>query len=106
VRGHSEGQRDLLDVESVAGRLLKPGSVFGFLAEHWRELFPDELFADLFPSGRDHPSVPAQVMATVITLRVLQWCRTPRRLTWSHLTCVGRRRRGYRSLQARFDRRH
>jgi IS5 family transposase len=64
-------QRELLDVESVAGHLLRPGSVFAFLAEHRRVLFPDELFADLFPSNRGRPSVPADVMAAVITLQAL-----------------------------------
>jgi hypothetical protein len=34
-------------------------------------LFSDELFADLFPSGRGRPSVPADVMASVITLQSL-----------------------------------
>ena len=72
MQGRSEDQRDLLDVESVAGHLVKPGSVFGFLAAHRRELFPDEMFADLFPSGRGRPSVPADVMAAVITLQALQ----------------------------------
>lgn len=72
MQGRSETQRDLLDVESVAGHLLKPGSVFAFLAEHRRELFPDEAFADLFPSGRGRPSVPADVMASVIVLQTLQ----------------------------------
>jgi hypothetical protein len=71
MQGRSEDQRDLLDVESVAGHLLKPGSVFAFLAEHRRRLFPDELFADLFPSGRGRPSLPADVMAAVITLQAL-----------------------------------
>lgn len=71
MQGRSEGQRELLDVESVAGHLLKPGSVFAFLAAHRSELFPDELFADLFPSGRGRPSVPADVMAAVITLQAL-----------------------------------
>jgi hypothetical protein len=71
VQGRSGPQRDLLDVESVAGHLLKPGSVFSFLAEHRRELFPEELFVDLFPSGRGRPSIPADVMATVITLQAL-----------------------------------
>jgi IS5 family transposase len=61
----------LLDVESTAGHLLKPGSVFGWLARHRRELFPDEMFVDLFASGRGRPSVPADVMATVITLQAL-----------------------------------
>jgi hypothetical protein len=71
MQGRSEDQRDLLDVESVAGHLLKPGSVFAFLAEHRRRLFPDELFADLFPSGRGRPSVPADMVAAVIVLQAL-----------------------------------
>ncbi len=58
-------------MESVAGHLLKAGSVFAFLAEHRGELFADELFADLFPSGRGRPSVPADVMASVIVLQAL-----------------------------------
>ena len=62
----------MLDVESVAGHLLKPGSVFAFLAVHRRELFPDGMFTDLFPSRQGRPSVPADVMATVITLQALQ----------------------------------
>jgi Transposase DDE domain/Transposase domain (DUF772) len=61
----------LWDVEAVAGHLLRPGSVFAFLAGHRRELFPDELFADLFGSGRGRPSVPADVVAAVIVLQAL-----------------------------------
>jgi len=53
------------------GHLLPPGGVFAFLAEHRRDLFGDELFADLFPSGRGRPSVPADVVATVIVLQAL-----------------------------------
>jgi IS5 family transposase len=71
VQGRSDDQRELLDVEAVAGHLLQPGSVFAFLAEHRRRLFPDGLFADLFPSGRGRPSVPADVMASVIVLQAL-----------------------------------
>jgi hypothetical protein len=71
MQGRSEDQRELLDAESVAGHLLKPGSVFAFLAEHRQRLFADELFADLFPSGRGRPSVPADVMASVIVLQTL-----------------------------------
>lgn len=71
VQGRSDDQRELLDAESVAGHLLKPGSVFGFLSAHRRELFPDEMFADLFPTGRGRPSVAADVMASVITLQTL-----------------------------------
>ena len=71
MQGRSQDQRELLDAESVVGHLLKPGSVFAFLAQHRRRLFPAELFADLFPSGRGRPSVPAEVMASVIVLQTL-----------------------------------
>ena len=43
-----------------------------FLAEHRHRLFPDEMFADLFPSGRGRPSVPADVIATVMVLQALE----------------------------------
>ncbi len=43
-----------------------------FLADHRHELFPDELFEDLFPSGRGRPSVPADVIATVMVLQALE----------------------------------
>ncbi|MGP4059024.1 IS1182 family transposase [Mycobacterium sp. 4D054] len=71
MQGHSEDQRELLDAESVAGHLLKSDSMFVFLAEHRHELFPEAMFADLFPSRRGRPSVPAEVMASVITLQAL-----------------------------------
>jgi hypothetical protein len=71
VQGRSDDQRELLDAESIAGHLLKAGSVFAFLAGHRQELFPDEMFADLFPTGRGRPGVPADVMAAVITLQAL-----------------------------------
>ena len=58
VQGRSDDQRELLDAESVAGHLLKPGSVFGFLSAHRGELFPDEMFADLFPTGVAGPACP------------------------------------------------
>ena len=71
MQGKSKPQRELLDVEAVAGHLLKPGSVFAFLASHRQKVFPDALFEDMFPSGRGRPSVPADVMAAVITLQAL-----------------------------------
>jgi len=45
--------------------------MFAFLAGHRWELFPDELFADLFPSRRGRPSIPADVVASVIVLQTL-----------------------------------
>ena len=71
MQGRAKDQRELLDAESVAGHLLKPGSVFAFLAEHRKTLFPEQMFADLFPSGRGRPSVPPEVMASVILLQTL-----------------------------------
>ena len=71
MQGRSDDQRELLDAESVAGHLLKSDSVFAFLAAHRSSLFPEEMFADLFPSRRGRPSVPAEVMASVITLQAL-----------------------------------
>lgn len=71
MQGRSDDQRELLDAESVAGHLLKSDSVFAFLAAHRHELFPEQLFTDLFPSQRGRPSVPAEVMASVITLQAL-----------------------------------
>jgi hypothetical protein len=61
-----------MDAESVSSHLLPPGSVYAFLAEHRRELFPDEMFADLFPSPLERPSVPGDVVATVLVLQALQ----------------------------------
>lgn len=71
MQGESSPQRDVLDVESLAGHLLPAGGVFRFLSEHRGRLFPDVLFADLFPSGRGRPSIPAGVIASVIVLQAL-----------------------------------
>jgi Transposase DDE domain/Transposase domain (DUF772) len=71
VQGRADPQREILDVESVAGHLLPAGGVFAFLAGHRRELFPDEVFADLFPSRRGRPSIPADVIAAVLVLQAL-----------------------------------
>jgi len=71
VQGSGDAQRELLDVESVAGHLLPAGSMFAFLAEHRVRLFPAEMFTDLFPSGRGRPSVPPDVVAAVLVLQAL-----------------------------------
>jgi len=71
VQGSGDAQRELLDVESVAGHLLPSGSMFAFLAEHRVRLFPAEMFTDLFPSGRGRPSVPPDVVAAVLVLQAL-----------------------------------
>ena len=71
MQGRPLDERELLDAESVAGHLVEPGSVFGLLAAHRRVLFPAEMFADLFPSGRGRPSVPADIAASVLVLQAL-----------------------------------
>lgn len=71
MQGEADRQRQLLDVESVAGHLLEPGGVFALLAGHRDRLFPAELFADLFPSRRGRPSIPGEVVASVIVLQSL-----------------------------------
>lgn len=43
-----------------------------FLAEHRYRLFPDEMLADLFLTKRGRPSVPADVVATVMVLQALE----------------------------------
>jgi hypothetical protein len=72
VQGRSDPQRELLDTAALVGHLVPAGSVYGFLAEHRARLFPDGLFVDLFPSGRGRPSVPADVIASVLVLQALQ----------------------------------
>jgi hypothetical protein len=69
--GHEGMDRTFLDAASVAGHLVDPGSMFAFLAEHRGQLFPDEMFADLFPSGQGAESIPASRMASVMTLQTL-----------------------------------
>ncbi len=71
VQGMSESQRELLDAESVTGHLLPAGSVFAFLAAHRLALFPASMFTDLFPTGRGRPSIPPDVVASVLVLQSL-----------------------------------
>ena len=58
VQGSSDPNRELLDAAALVGHLVPAGSVYAFLAEHRRRLFPDELFADLF-RVRSGPAVGA-----------------------------------------------
>ncbi|HEX2043259.1 MAG TPA: IS1182 family transposase [Acidimicrobiales bacterium] len=72
MQGSSPLDRTLLDAAALCQHLLGEGSVHAFLAEHRVALFPDELFADLFPTNRGRPSVPADVVATVMVLQALE----------------------------------
>jgi IS5 family transposase len=72
VQGHSDPNRELLDARALCRQLVRDGSVEAFLADHRHELFPDEMFEDLFPSGQGRPSVPADVVASVMVLQALE----------------------------------
>ena len=61
-----------LDAAIWCRHLIPDGSVYALLADHRHELFPPELFADLVVQGRSHPSVPAEVVATVLVLQALE----------------------------------
>jgi hypothetical protein len=71
MQGKSRLDRELLDAGEMAGHLVPPGSVFAFLAEHRRELFPDSFTADLFPSRTGRPSLPADLVGSVLVLKEL-----------------------------------
>jgi hypothetical protein len=61
-----------MDAAALVGHLVPAGSVFTFLAEHRHEVFPVELFEDLFPSSTGRPSLPGEVAASVLVLQTLQ----------------------------------
>jgi hypothetical protein len=71
MQGRSRQDRELLDAGELAGHLVPAGSVFAFLAEHRRELFPDSFTADLFTSRTGRPSLPADLVGSVLVLQAL-----------------------------------
>ena len=72
VQGTSGFDRELMDAAAFVSHLVPENSVYAFLAEHRQRLFPDEMFADLFPSRRGRPSRPGDVVATVLVLQSLE----------------------------------
>ena len=107
MQGHSDPNRELLDARALCRQLVRDGSVEAFLADHRHELFPDQMFEDLFPSGRGRPSVPADVVASVMVLQALEGlgpgrrpcAKRPDQLESGLRTGLGRR--GLRLLGAR-----
>ena len=71
MQGRSGSDRELLDTAALVGHLVPAGSVYALLAEQREVLFPDGMFADLFPSGRGRPSLPGAVIASVLVLQTL-----------------------------------
>jgi IS5 family transposase len=72
MQGLSELNRELLDASALCRQLVPKGSVEAFLADHRHELFPDEMFEDLFVSKRGRPSIPADTVASVMVLQALE----------------------------------
>ncbi len=71
MRGVARWDRELWDAEAVAGGLVPAGSVFAFLAAHRGVLFGDSFTADLFGSGTGRPSLPAELVGSVLVLKEL-----------------------------------
>jgi hypothetical protein len=71
MQGMTRLERDLWDAGQITGCLVPPGSVFAFLAGHRTELFPDSFTADLFPSQTGRPSLPADLVGSVLVLKEL-----------------------------------
>ncbi|MGH7010260.1 MAG: IS1182 family transposase [Caulobacteraceae bacterium] len=72
MQGHRDSDRQLLDAAALCGGLVQEGTVYAFLAEHRDELFEEEDFADLFPSDRGRPSIPATLVCSVMVLQALE----------------------------------
>jgi IS5 family transposase len=70
--GKSDSNVELLDAAALCRQLVPQGSVYAFLADHRHELFPDELFKDLFLSGRGRPSLPGELIASAMVLKELE----------------------------------
>ena len=71
MQGTARMDRELFDAGEIVGDLVPPGSVFAFLAEHRGELFDDGFIADLFASKTGRPSLPADLIGSVLVLKEL-----------------------------------
>jgi hypothetical protein len=71
VQGQTRWERELLDAQVMVGELVPAGGVFAFLAEHRHELFPESFIADLFSSRTGRPSLPADLVGSVLVLKEL-----------------------------------
>src|SRR6267378_3920367 len=77
MQGQTRMERELLDAQVMVGELVPPGSVFAFLAEHRSELFPDSFVSDLFESRTGRPSLPADLIGSVLVLKELYGLSDP-----------------------------
>jgi len=72
MQGKVRHDRRMLDASVFCRDLVEDRTVCAFLADHRDELFKEEDFADLFPSGRGRPSIPAALVCSVMVLQALE----------------------------------
>ena len=72
MQGKARHDRRILDASVFCRDLVEDGTVCAFLADHRDELFKEADFADLFPSGRGRPSIPAALVCSVMVLQALE----------------------------------
>ena len=72
MQGKPNPDRQLLDAAMFCRALVEDASIYAFLADHREELFKEEDFEDLFPSGRGRPSIPAVLVCSVMVLQALE----------------------------------
>jgi transposase len=72
MQGKTDSNRRMLDAAVFCRDLVDAGTIYAFLADHRDELFKEEDFADLFPSGRGRPSIPAVLVCAVMVLQALE----------------------------------
>jgi IS5 family transposase len=72
MQGKSDPGRHLLDAAALCRDLVEEGTIYAFLADHRSDLFKDPDFADLFPSGRGRPSIPVELICSVMVLQALE----------------------------------
>ncbi len=77
MQGTSRMDRELFDAAEIVGDLVPAGSVFAFLAQHRGALFDDAFIADLFPSKTGRPSLPADLVGSVLVLKELYGLSDP-----------------------------
>jgi hypothetical protein len=72
MRPASHPSDNQLDTATWCRHLIPERSVYAFLADHRQQLFPPELFADVARRGGEHPSMPAEVIGSVMALQALE----------------------------------
>src|ERR1700677_2980395 len=72
MQGKPNPDRQMLDAAVFCRGLVADGTIYAFLADHREQLFKEEDFEDLFPSGRGRPSIPAVLVCSVMVLQSLE----------------------------------